>query len=95
MQNKIFFDIDLALGTGLANKLIDSWNVWIEGLVWVDHSEVRSLPADFSGFVKEVEAVLSDEEVEVRDGSMVVSLGDVEEGLSAIEIEMHSCRLGH
>lgn len=74
----------------ILDEFIDARLILREGFVGVDDGKIGSIPADFAGFSVEVPVALGSEEVVVLDFSVEVAWGDVENGWSSVEVEVHS-----
>jgi len=89
-KHKVLFDGDVTLSTGLADELVDSGDELAKGFVGVDDGKFRIFPAYLARLGHEIEAVFCDKEVVVADLAVVVSMGNVEESLASIEVEVSS-----
>ena len=88
-------DADVVIVAGVSDVLVNLREVFAEGPAGVDHSELGGLPAQLASTHVEVPDGLGDQEVVVLDFSVEVVGRDVEEGLAAIEVEVHAVALGN
>ena len=78
----------------MADELVDSGDELVKGFIGVDDGKFGIFPANLARFSHKIEAVLGDKEVIVVDLTVVVSMGNVEESLASIEVEVSSGWLG-
>jgi hypothetical protein len=79
---------------GILDVVISLGEVLAESLVRIDDSELGSLPAQLACAHVEIPDSLRDKEVVILDLSVEVIGRDVEEGLTAVEVQVDAVTLG-
>ena len=78
----------------VSDELIHFGEVSAERFVWVDDSQLGSIPADLASFGVKVPFGFGDQEVVVLNFSIEVVGRDIEVSWSSIEVEMDSVAFG-
>lgn len=93
-EHEVSLYVDVAVSAEVADEIVGLGEEATEGSVGVDDGEFGGFPAEFTGFDVEVPDGFGDEEVVILYLSVEVVGWDVEEGLSAVEVEVYSVALG-
>lgn len=80
---------------GISDELVGFGEESAEGFIGVDDSEFRRLPAQLASLDMQVPEGLGDKEVVILDFTIKVLRGNVEDGLSSVEVEVHSVCFGN
>ncbi len=91
---EVGLDVDAVVVAGVFDVVINLGEVLAECLVGVDNSELGSLPAELTSAHMQIPDGLRNEEVVVLDLPVEVVGRDVEEGLTAVEVEVDTVALG-
>lgn len=92
-KNKIGLNVDVMIKAGVLDILISLGEEPAEGLIGIHHSKFRGLPAQLASLGMQIPDCLRNKEVVVLDLSVEVVGRNVEESLTAVEIEMDTVAL--